>query len=84
MWLHLKQSAVLVKGVVLEKNIPSKSLDLHIKYPRIVTIRPAIEAESLTQTKNMKFDDLVNNVDNILKSCLDQVFKLNPNIMFVQ
>ena len=55
-----------------------------MKYPRIVTIRPAIEAGSLTQTKNMKFDDLVNNVDNILKSCLDQVFKLNPNIMFVQ
>jgi len=77
-------TAVLVKGLVLEKNIPSKSLETHIKYPRIVTIRPAIEAGSLTQSKNMKFDELVNNVDNILKSCLDQVFKLNPNIMFVQ
>ena len=57
---------------------------MHLKYPRMVTIKPAISAESLTQSKSLKFDELVNNVDNILRTCLGQVFKLNPSIMFVQ
>ena len=73
-----------MKGLVLPKNIPSRNLDMHLKYPRLVTIKPAISAESLTQAKSLKFDELVNNVGNILKTCLGQVFKLNPNIMFVQ
>ena len=77
-------TAVCVKGLVLERNIPSKHFETHLKYPRIITIRPAIEAGSLTQTKNMKFDELVSNVDSILKTCLEKVFRLNPNIMFVE
>jgi hypothetical protein len=63
-------TAACVKGLVLERNIPSRHLETHMKYPRIVTIKPPIEAGSLVQTKHMKFDELVNNAETILRTCL--------------
>lgn len=40
-------TAACVKGLILERNIPSKHLPTHLKFPNVLLIKPAIEAESL-------------------------------------
>ena len=35
-------TAACVRGLILERNVPSKALSTHIKYPNILIFRPAI------------------------------------------
>lgn len=63
-------TAVCVKGLILERNIPSKQLDTHIKFPRILTVKPAIQADGLIKSSEVKFDEMIKNENIILKNYL--------------
>jgi len=80
-------AALCVKGLVLERNIPSRQLESHMKSARVVTIKTALEADTLmraNKSATIRFDDMVRNESIILSNYLDKVFKLGPKIIFVQ
>lgn len=77
-------TAVCFKGLIFQKNIPSKQLQAHLKYPRILTIKPSISADVLIKSHEVRFDEMIKNENIILKNYLDKIFKLNPNVIFIE
>ena len=58
-----------------------------MKFARVITIKTALEADSLVRANKsatMRFDEMVRNENIILSSYLDKVFKLEPKVIFVQ
>ena len=58
-----------------------------MKFARVITIKTALEADSLVRankSSTMRFDEMVRNENIILSSYLDKVFKLEPKVIFVQ
>ena len=58
-----------------------------MKLARVITIKTALEADSLVRANKsatMRFDEMVRNENIILSSYLDKVFKLEPKVIFVQ
>jgi hypothetical protein len=76
-------TAACVKGLILERNIPSKQLPTHLKFPNILIFKPAIEAEGLMQTGETRFDQMIKNENSILRGYLQKIYKLKPNVVFV-
>jgi hypothetical protein len=76
-------TAACVRGLILERNIPSKQLPTHLKYPNILIFKPAIEAEGLMQTSETRFDLMIKNEDSIMRAYLQKIYRLKPNVIFV-
>lgn len=58
-----------------------------MKFARVITIKTALEADSLVRANKcatMRFDEMVRNENIILSSYLDKIFKLGPKVIFVQ
>ena len=76
-----KAIQVMVKGIVVEKNLPTKNMIPKQAHPRVLIIENSIDIDSLSSF--FKFEELVKNEKSIMKKILEKVVKLNPDIIFV-
>ena len=74
-------TSVLMKGLVIQKNLPTKNMIRHLSRPRILIVEKSIDTDSLTSI--FKFEELVKNEKVIMKKILEKIVKLQPDIIFV-
>ena len=72
---------LMVKGIVVEKNLPTKNMMSKITNPRVLIVDKSIDVDSLSSF--FKFEELVKNEKAIMKKLLEKVVKINPDIIFV-
>lgn len=76
-----KAVQAMVKGIVLDKNVTSKSMQTHLSHPKVLIIENSIDLDSLASF--IKFEELIKNDKAIMKKILEKIVKLNPDIIFV-
>ena len=75
-------TSVLMKGMVIEKNLPTKGMISHLTQPRVIVVEKSIDTDSIASF--IKFEELVKNEKLIMRRILEKIAKLNPDIIFVE
>ncbi len=69
----------LVKGVVIQKNLPIKNMHTKFQKPQILVIENSLDQACV----KLKFQQLVQNSKVISKQIEENIMRLNPNVVFV-